>query len=273
MTDLRVETSDGASLLVRVAGEGPPVVLSHCWTGTMDVWAPVADRLVASGRRVVRYDQRGHGGSTLGRDGHAVERLGDDVLDVLCALDLRSAVLVGHSMGGMAAQSFVIHHPDEARRRVASLVLVATASGGLASRRGRALLRVASHTGVERLLSTRRGAAFVRWCLGRRPPRDAVRLTRDTFVSTPAAVRRDQLQAMFEFDFREACTSISIPTTVVVGTRDLMTPRRHARNMAAAIPEARLVEVAGAGHMLPLEAPDRVADVITERGTEAASVT
>ncbi|HEX7443487.1 MAG TPA: alpha/beta fold hydrolase, partial [Acidimicrobiales bacterium] len=63
-----ITTPDGAELAVTVAGPdaGPTVVLSHCWTGDQRIWAPVARRLVDQGHRVVLYDQRGHGGSTIG---------------------------------------------------------------------------------------------------------------------------------------------------------------------------------------------------------------
>src|SRR5688500_12168787 len=63
---LKVETDDGALLEVDVAGEGPTAVLVHGWTNTMQVWEPVTAALVDRGWRVVRYSQRGHGGSTSG---------------------------------------------------------------------------------------------------------------------------------------------------------------------------------------------------------------
>jgi len=130
---LTVTTADGAELATLVAGPagGPTVLLSHCWTGDSRIWAPVARRLVDSGHRVVLYDQRGHRHSTIGSDGLTVEALGSDLRAVLETLDLRDVVLAGHSMGGMAVQSFLIGHPTAGRERVAGLVLVATAAGGL----------------------------------------------------------------------------------------------------------------------------------------------
>ena len=64
---------------VTVAGDGPPVVLAHCWTGGREVWAPVANRLVRRGHQVVLYDQRGHGSSSVGDDGLTIERLGAEL--------------------------------------------------------------------------------------------------------------------------------------------------------------------------------------------------
>jgi alpha-beta hydrolase superfamily lysophospholipase len=93
-----VTTDDGAVLDVLVAGPdgGDTVVLPHCWTGNKEIWAPVARRLVAAGRRVVLYDQRGHGKSTLGSGAMDVDRLGEDLLAVLDDDGRRDLVLAGH---------------------------------------------------------------------------------------------------------------------------------------------------------------------------------
>lgn len=262
----KVETSDGAVLQVHTAGAGDrTVVLSHCWTGDMRIWEPVAAALVADGYRVIRYDQRGHGGSTLGADPCTIERLGLDLLEVLEAVDATDVVLAGHSMGGMAAQAFVIEHPDAAQARVRALVLVATASGGLG---GAPLHRFAprvigTHL-ADRALSARGGHAFMRSALGKHASPEAVKLTRDTFVATPPDVRLAHFHAMGAMDLVESRRAISMPTTVVVGTRDTLTPPVHARGIAEAVAGARLVVVPGAGHMLPLEATALVTQLIEE---------
>ncbi|MGI8661902.1 MAG: alpha/beta fold hydrolase [Acidimicrobiales bacterium] len=261
----KLETSDGAVLDVHIAGAGSTVVLSHCWTGDMRIWEPVAARLVADGHRVVRYDQRGHASSTVGSAGCDVERLGDDLHELLQHYDVRDAVIAGHSMGGMTTQAFAIDHPEALAERVRALVLVATASGDLARL---PLARFAPHVVasplVQRAVASRRGSVLVRGALGKGASRHAVALTRDTFVATAPSVRLAQLNALSKLDLLEGRKTISVPTTVVVGTRDTMTPPGLARGMAAAIPGARLVTIAGAGHMLPLEATDQIAALIEE---------
>lgn len=260
----KVETSDGAVIQVQVDGPagGPTVVLPHCWTGSPAIWEEVAAALVDQGHRVVRYEQRGHGGSTIGAEGVTIARLGTDLRDVLVAVDGRDAVIAGHSLGGMATQSFAIEHRDVLAERVRALVLVATASAGLDSPLARAGLRVVGAPAVGRLLSRRGGHRFVRGALGRGATAAAITLTRDTFVATPPSVRVDVLRAMLAMDLRRGLDSISVPTTVVVGSRDTLTPPSHGQGLAASIPGARLVEVPGAGHMLPLEAPQLLFDLI-----------
>jgi pimeloyl-ACP methyl ester carboxylesterase len=276
-TETTVVTTDGAALHVHVAGpeepDRPTVVLSHCWTGNMDTWAPVAARLVEDGYRVVRYDHRGHGRSTAPEAEVDVSRLGADLCEVLEAVDARDAVLAGHSMGGMTAMAFAVDHPDVARERLRALVLVATSSGALARvpMSARVAPAVVASPVVERVLGSRPGHVLVRGVHGRHAGRAALLASRDAFVATAATVRASHLRALLGMDLRDRIRSIGLPTTVVVGSRDLMTPPSHARAIAAAIPGARLVVVKGAGHMLPYEATAEVADAIAAAHRRAAA--
>ncbi len=261
----KIETSDGAILSVHTAGEGPTVVLAHCWTGEMDTWAPVAAALVDRGHQVIRYDQRGHGRSTTGAEPVSIQRLGTDLRDLLDALDVCDAVVAGHSMGGMGAQAFAIDHPDVVAHRVKALVLAATASAGL----GRTPLNrigpyLVGSSRLDALMSRRAGTTLFRGSHGRAARPAAVRATRDSFVATPARVRLDCLRAINAMDLRDGRSGITVPTTVVLGTRDTLTPPRYGREIAAAIPGARLIGIPGAGHMLPYEATELLTDLITE---------
>jgi non-heme chloroperoxidase len=279
-TTSKVTTSDGAVLHVHVAGgdepgepDRPTVVLSHCWSGNMDTWAPVAARLVDDGFRVVRYDHRGHGRSTAPDGDVDVARLAADLCEVIEAVDVRDAVLAGHSMGGMTALAFAVHHPDVAAARLRALVLVATSSGALARIPMSAAIAPAlvASPALERLLGSRPGHVLVRGVHGRTAGRAALRASRDAFVATAPTVRSSHLRAVLAMDLREGSRAITVPTTVVVGSRDLVTPPSHARAIARTVPGARLVVVSGAGHMLPYEATEEVADVIAAAHRRAAA--
>lgn len=262
-----VVTDDGAELAVVATGPeaGPMVILAHCWTGSRDVWGPVAHRLVRRGHRVVLYDQRGHGASSVGRDGFTIPRLGGDLRAVLEAVDAHDAVLAGHSMGGMTVQSLAVHHPDVVAGRARALVLVSTAAGGLgrgAPGANAVAARMVGSPLLERAMRGRFGHALVRGAVGRSVVRDHLVLTRDLFVACPSDARSGWLTAMLGMDLRDGITGISLPTTVVVGTRDGLTPAPRAAELVDAIDGADLVTLDGFGHMLPLEAPDEVADAI-----------
>ncbi|MGH8980760.1 MAG: alpha/beta fold hydrolase, partial [Acidimicrobiales bacterium] len=123
-----VETSDGGRIHVTERGEGQPVVFLHGITLGVATWAP---EFRAFGGRSVAIAFRGHGQSRAGRDGYSFGRLGADVLEVLEAIGVEDAVLVGHSMGGMVAQLLAADRPAELSRVVRRLVLVATSPGSV----------------------------------------------------------------------------------------------------------------------------------------------
>lgn len=273
---LVVPTADGVDLAVTVAGpaDGPAVVLSHCWTGSRAVWAGVAHRLAAGGHRVVLYDQRGHGRSSTPDAEPTIGHLADDLRAVLEATDVTDAVLVGHSMGGMSIQSYALEHPDHFAERARGVVLVATAARVL----GR---RAVPPAVVQRVLGdgrqewTRRGTvgrAMVRGSLGQGALPEHVELTRAGFADTSGTARAGFLVAMASMDLRPALPTMAVPATVLVGTRDTLTPLPLGRQLADELPDAELVVLPGAGHMLPLEAPDRIVDAVHATARRAATV-
>jgi non-heme chloroperoxidase len=263
-----VRTDDGAELEVLVAGpaDGPTVVLAHCWTGMKGFWGAVARSLVADGHRVVLYDQRGHGGSTLGTDPMTIDRLGEDLLAVLDDLGAPELVLAGHSMGGMTIQALAVHHPDVIRDRVRGIVLVATAARVFPRAVAAPLLDLAlGDRALGGVLGTPRALVMTRGAHGRLAHRAHVEATAEGFFGTSGAVRSGFLAAMTAMDYRGGLADIDVPTTILVGTDDRLTPPRRARLLADRIPGAELVVLPGAGHMLPIEEPARVTEAITAR--------
>ncbi|HEX5946398.1 MAG TPA: alpha/beta fold hydrolase [Acidimicrobiales bacterium] len=267
-TATEVGTDDGATLSITVHGASsstmPPVVLPHCWTGSRIVGVPVARRLLAAGHRVVLYDQRGHGSSTLGRDTVTVDRLGADLVAVVRHLDLGDLVLAGHSMGGMTVMAFACQHLELVRERVRGLALIATAGHGLAERWRSRLLRRAILGGLADLTMRhpRAGYAAVRSTFGADPERAHVEATRALFMATPAPVVRDCIDAMGAMDLRQVLRAVDVPTTVLLGRRDQLVANALTRAIVDHIAGAELIELPGAGHMLPLERPDEVAAAI-----------
>jgi len=261
---LAVHTDDGAVIAATIAGEGPTVVLAHGFTNGRVVWSPVAHRLIESGHQVVIYDQRGHGESTVGADGYTVTRLGSDLRAVLEAADVRDVVLVGHSMGGMTIQAFAASHPDALAERVKGVVLVSTTSHGLADPRlQRTAPALLGGKRIDRVLGAPGGHALMRSVVGRKVRKGHLTLARDLFVSTPPESRVGFFNAMQEMDLREGLSALNVPATVLVGTRDRLTPRPMGQALADAL-GVDLVTFPDAGHLLPLEHPDEVATIIRD---------
>jgi pimeloyl-ACP methyl ester carboxylesterase len=207
--------------------------------------------------RVVAFDHRGHGDSLLGDSGHSISNLGWDVRSVVEGLDLRDVVIVGHSMGGIAVQSFAIEHPDVVRDRVAGIVLLSTLAR--TQRLGpRATLPLAERAiGAFDLAGFMQrpelGAALARIGFGRDPQSSHVELTRQLLASCPPETTRLATTALLRLDLTADLPKIDVPTIVAGGTRDVMTPHSESRRIADLIPGARLETFVDAGHMVMLE--------------------
>jgi pimeloyl-ACP methyl ester carboxylesterase len=267
--DLRIPTSDGGEIAGTVAGDdgGRLFVLVHGWTNDRRIWAPVARILVERGNRVVLYDQRGHGTSREGSDGLTIEALGADMRAVLEHIDARDAVVAGHSMGGMAAQAFAIDHADVVRERVAGLALVSTGCSnvGVSGPRGKFAPRLLGSNRINRFVShAHLGPVFVRSTMGRRATLTNLRAMQDTFVATTGASRRGFLEAMNAMDFSESLGAVDVRVVVISGTRDQLIAHSNTRRLAEVIDGARFQALPELGHMVPLETPDTVADILED---------
>jgi pimeloyl-ACP methyl ester carboxylesterase len=270
-----VPAADGVALNVEIDGPADApvtVVLAHGWTLDLRIWGPVA-RSLADGptpARVVCYDHRGHGGSAaVDPATMTIEQLADDLAGVIAATAPDGPlVLGGHSMGGMTLMALAERHPD-ALDRTAGVALVSTASGGL----GDGMLGLSPRTAPlarrieERLYGTRRWstrssighprvlAPALNWLLlGRDADPEARRITAE-MVGSCRPLTVSGFRPTLDAHDRDAALEAfaSIPTTVLVGSRDRLTPVAAARRIGAALPSAESTIYPGAGHMLPLE--------------------
>ncbi len=257
-----VRSFDGADINVVDVGAGSPIVLVHGVTLSLRTWTRQYDALVAAGHRVIAIDQRGHGDSSVGDEGHAVEHLGDDVAAVMVGLDLRDAVLVGHSMGGIAVQSFATRHADATRERVRGLVLLSTLcrtpGGSQAMRLRSSVERLTRHSpDTTALWNTKNvGLLLARLGFGRDPSPSEVELVRQMLRDCPNDTRVHAPRALIGMDLTDDIAKIETPTLIVCGTADTITPPFHARQLHRAIDGSRIEWVEGGGHMLMLERTD-----------------
>jgi pimeloyl-ACP methyl ester carboxylesterase len=222
------------------------------------VWAKQFASFPAAGFRAVAFDSRGHGESRAGESGHSLDNLADDLRTVLEQLDLRDVLLVGHSMGGMAAQAFAIRHPDVVDERVAGLVLLSTSSHNLVSdaKRVRGAVEKVVNLGPDVATFMRQrnlGLLLANIGFGDDPHPSHVEATREMLAACDKATTREAVSALLHLDLTEGLPKLQVPTLVVVGTADALTPPRDSRRIAELVPGARLVEYEGGGHMLMYE--------------------
>ncbi|WP_424213326.1 alpha/beta fold hydrolase [Streptomyces sp. BI20] len=265
-----VTSADGSRLHAEEHGpqDAPAVVLSHGWTCSTAFWA-VQVRELSRDHRVIVYDQRGHGRSPAGAR-HGTTELADDLEAVLTATlgPEERAVVAGHSMGGMTIMAaagrpaFVRHvgaallastgssrlvaestvlplRPGPARTRLTQAVLGARAPLGPVTPLGKKVLRYAT--------------------MGPGAAPDRVEACARIVHACPAKVRYSWSHVLAGLDLDANLAALDVPTAVLAGTADRLTPIGHARALAAALPRSLgLTALTGVGHMTPIEAPEAV---------------
>ena len=248
-------TIDGASIEYEVRGEGPAVLLLHAFPLGLFMWDAQAEALSPT-HRVVRFDARGFGGSAAGEGPLTMERIADDGAFLLDHLGIEKAVVGGCSMGGYAAFAFVRRHPQ----RLAGLVLQDTRAGG-----DPAEAKATRATLAAKVLAEGAPAAveaFLPKLVGETSHRERPALVaslRDRILSaSPRGIANALHGLAARADSRETLPMIAVPTLVLVGAEDVLTPPDEATTMAAAIPRARLDVIPAAGHLANLEDPSAV---------------
>ncbi|MCP9488393.1 MAG: alpha/beta hydrolase [Solirubrobacteraceae bacterium MAG38_C4-C5] len=274
---VEVVAPDGTPLHAEVFGpaDAPTVVLVHGWTCTLETWTHQIQALDGD-LRLVAFDLRGHGRSGRPPGGDwSIEALAGDLDAVLraCVPDGERAVLAGHSLGAMTTVAWADQHPDEVRERVAGASLISTGLGDLITE---SLL--VGTPGPLQLVKGTVGRAF----LGARAPLPSattplsnrviryiacspnaspatVAFCEKMILSCHRAARGGCGATVSDLELREALKDLAVPTAVLVGERDRLTPPVHARAMADVLPDVTAyVELPGIGHMTPLEAPAEV---------------
>jgi pimeloyl-ACP methyl ester carboxylesterase len=264
----------GRRVIYRVAGSGPPIVLIHGMLNSSSHWRSVALSL-ASEYTVVAPDLIGHGDSAAPRGDYSLGAHAASIRDLLAAIGIDRATLVGHSLGGGVAMQFFYQFPQ----RVERLVLIS--SGGL-GREVKPALRSAALPGVSALLSLTirprlldalaQGGARLR----KRGVRSGVYLqaaaralgplqnadAQQAFLHTLRAVIDVHGQRVSATD--RLYLLESLPTMIVWGERDNTIPLAHGRSAHEAIPHSRFRTLADAAHFPHLDDPEGLSQLLRE---------
>ncbi len=227
---------------VGVEGDAP-LLFVHGAGGTHENWLNQLRGL--SGRYpALAVDLPGHGRSE-GDGFRSIEAYRDFVKEFLDALGLRQAVLVGHSMGGAIALSFALLYPT----RLAALVLVGTGA------------RLKVHPRVfEALRGDRNEAAhlLVGWAYAENAPPELIRQGEAKWLEASPAVVEGDFLACNAFDLMDEVEKIRLPTLILCGAEDRLTPVKYAEYLHQKIRGSRLLLVPGAGHMVMIERPEEM---------------
>jgi 3-oxoadipate enol-lactonase len=258
-----------------VSGAGPPLLLVHGFPLDHTMWKYQIAEL-ASARRVIAPDLRGFGKSAV-TPGIltpgivtpgivtpgivTMEQFADDLDALLSALGIAEPVtLCGLSMGGYIAFLFMRKYPQ----RVARLILCDTRAAPDTPEAAEARRKNAQRVleiGVGELVQTMFGKLFAPETIRERPA-DVEAVRQVMLASPPQGVAAALLGMAQRPDSTPLLNVIRVPTLVIVGEHDVISPADEMRHIAAAIPQARFSLIPRAGHMAPLEQPEAVNGVI-----------
>ncbi len=273
MFELLHRTLHGHDVAYRLEGRGPAILLVHGIAGTSSTWLAPMKRL-APAHRVLAPDLLGHGASDKPMGDYSLGAHASFLRDLLASLEIPSATVIGHSLGGGIAMQLAYQHPEVCER------LVLVSSGGL-GRDVSPLLRLLSLPGAELVLPLlvpsfvrERGNALQAWlsAQGVSAPRLAEMWqaytslgdaeSRRAFVRELRSVVDHGGQVVSAMD--RLYLSAARPVLIVWGDRDPMIPVEHARAAHEAMPGSRLEVFEGAGHFPHAERPERFAAVVSD---------
>ncbi|MGK2882530.1 MAG: alpha/beta fold hydrolase [Mycobacterium sp.] len=281
-----VTTHDGVDLAVREVGPADaPLTVVFCHGFCLQMGSFHFQRIRLAEQwgpqvRMVFYDQRGHGRSSeAASESYTVSQLADDLDTVLAVMAPRGpVVLVGHSMGGMTVLAHARSYPDRYRKRIVGVALIASAAEGISETPIGQTLKNPALNAARSLAHyapavIRRGRGAARSILhpilqaasfgDEKVSPTVVAYSEKMMHDTPVGALVGFLRALELHDETAALPVLAaVPTLIVCGEQDLLTPPESSERMAAELPDSELVLVDGAGHLVQLEQPEIVNDAL-----------
>ena len=243
--------ANGISIHYEIAGpEGAPwLVFSNSLATNLSMWDDQAAAL--AGRfRVLRYDQRGHGGTEATSGRYTFDLLIEDVVALMQALGIERTNFVGLSMGGATAFGLAQRYPEKIDRLV--VADSPCQSSPATAKPWEERIEIARTQGMEALLQSTLERWFPAATLARHPPH--VDKIREMIRSTPAAGFIGCAAALADHDFRSGIAKVKAPTLFMVGSADGTTPAAM-RQMHAELPGSGFIELPDAGHISNTDQP------------------
>ncbi|MEX0851701.1 MAG: 3-oxoadipate enol-lactonase [Bauldia sp.] len=245
---------NGIDLFYDLAGppDAPVVAFSNSLSGTLEIWDGVVTAL-AGGYRCLRYDTRGHGRSGSADRPATIDDLAGDLSGLFDGLGFDAAHVVGLSLGGMTAQALASARPE----RVLSLCLISTSPHLPPPEFWRDRAATVRAKGVAAVVDTVIGRWFTAAFYEGAP--ETVERVRERFLAVDPAGYARCCEAIAATDLRPRLARIKVPTLVMVGTEDQVTPPAMAEGLRSGIAGAELVVLPAVAHLMSVERPETVA--------------
>ncbi|MGJ4857895.1 alpha/beta fold hydrolase [Labrys sp. La1] len=259
-----ITTEDGTQIYYRDFGSGQPVVFSHGWPLSADAWDAQMVFLGQHGYRVIAHDRRSHGRSTQTWDGNHMDQYADDLAELIEELNLKDAVLVGHSTGGGEVTRYLGRHGT---KRVAKAVLVgAVPPLMLKTDANPGGLPIEVFDGIRKGTFDNRSQFYKDLTLPfygyNRPGAQVSEGARESFwlqgMLGGLKGQFDCIKQFSETDFTEDLKKIDVPTLIIHGDDDQIVPIGAAAHLSVKlIPNATLKVYPGGSHGLTLTQQDQ----------------
>ena len=267
----RIRTKDGTEIYYKDWGTGRPVIFSHGWPLSADAWDAQMLFLGQKGFRVIAHDRRGHGRSDQPWNGNEMNTYADDMADLLNALDVKDATLVGHSTGGGEVTRYIGRHGTS---RVAAAVLIGAVPPLLlktpANPDG---IPLSAFDEIRAGVAANRSQYFKDMSMPfygyNKPGAKISEGVRESFwlqgAQSSIVGAYDCIKAFSETDFTEDLKKFDIPTLVLHGEADQIVPIDiSAKRSSKIIPNATLKIIPGAPHGMATTHADQINGILFE---------
>ncbi len=243
--------------------EGPPVVFANSLGTDYRLWDKLQPHL-PGGLRLIRYDKRGHGLSEAPNPPYNMGALVADLERLLDHLDVRNAVVVGCSVGGLIAQGLAVKRLDQVRAMVLSNTGAKIGTADMWADR----IAAVEANGIEAIAE----GILDRWFSDRFLATPELTAWASMLTRTPAAGYVGCSAAISGTDFYSTTASLTLPTLAIAGSEDGATPPDLVRETAALVKGSRFELIRGAGHLPMVEAPERYGEILTGFLTEIGHI-
>ena len=244
----------------KIFGKGEPLLFIPGFSQTMDMWDPAILDKLSSNHTIIIFDNRGIGNTSAGNKSPSIPQFANDTSGLIDVLGIKKPVdILGLSMGGLIAQELALLHPNKVNR----LIIHASSCGGKES--------LSPQVSPEVLRSMISGNASADTFLSTLFPKEWIQQHSDyiqkNFVFPMGKVSKESLQRQFEATSKwsgvcNRLSTITKPTLVITGTKDITSPPANSIMIAEKIPGAWLVQIRGGGHGVMFQYPQQFASII-----------
>ncbi len=244
--------------------DGLPVVFSNSLGTDFRLWSKILGGL-PDGLRIVRYDKRGHGLSTIPKERFTIADLADDAAALMDGLGISGAVFVGLSIGGVIALQLAATRPD----LVSAIVLSNTAARIGSDQMWRSRIEAVAKDGIQSIAD----GVLERWFTDsfRRSENAELEAWRSMLCRTTVAGYLGCCESLRTADLSDLARKLRQPVLAIAGSHDGATPPNVVKDTASLIPNCRYRLISGAGHLPCVEKPEEYAILVGEFLREAGS--